>query len=284
MADYMSYSKVKTYTECPMRYRLERIDKVWQRPSGWLDHGTAVHSGIEAMERSGRTMPLEEAQKIASDEYRAGINRLLAETPNADFWSQSGPYKGYGYTSGRGRYYESDLERRARLVPEMVEKYYTWTEKHPEDVIWVAEDGTPGIELGFDVDLDGVRARGYIDQVLRYKDGHKPDWVVVDSAGRVHVRDVKTGAQPGDALQLKVYAVALEDTYGVQASTGDYWMGKEGCVMPKRKPYDLTVVSRQEVVDVFHTVNEGIKSENWDPKPGEHCDRCSVRTSCPVWV
>ena len=270
MADYMSYSKVKTYAECPLRYKLERVDKVWQRPSGWLDHGTAVHSGIEAMERSGRTMPLEEAQKVASDEYRAGINRLLEETPNADFWSASGPYKGYGYTSGRGKYYESDLERRARLVPEMVEKYYTWTSAHPEDVIWVSEDGTPGIELGFDVDLDGVRVRGYIDQVLK-----------ADSDDSVRVRDVKTGAQPGDALQLKVYAVALEDTYGVQAPTGDYWMGKKG---EATKPYDLTTVSRQEVVDVFHSVNEGIKSENWDAKPGERCDRCSVRTSCPVWV
>src|SRR5690606_40927541 len=80
---------------------------------------------------------------------------------------------------------------------------------YPEEVIWVAEDGTPGIELGFDVDLDGVRVRGYIDQVLK-----------ADSDDSVRVRDVKTGAQPGDALQLKVYAVALEDTYDVRAPTG----------------------------------------------------------------
>src|SRR5690606_39161160 len=67
-----------------------------------------------------------------------------------------------------------------------------------------------------DVELDGVRVRGYIDQVLK-----------ADSDDSVRGRDVKTGAQPGDALQLKVYAVALEDTYGVQAPTGDYWMGKK---------------------------------------------------------
>src|SRR5690606_31117787 len=139
---------------------------------------------------------------------------------------------------------------RARLVPEMVEKYYTWTSAHPEDVIWVSEDGTPGIELGFDVDLDGVRVRGYIDQVLK-----------ADSDDSVRVRDVKTGAQPGDALQLKVYVVALEDTYGVKATSRVYWMVKKG---EATIDYDLTMVSRLEVVDVFHSVNEGIKSENWD--------------------
>src|SRR5690606_23086238 len=142
---------------------------------------------------------------------------LVEETPNADFWSAAGADEGYGYSGGRGKYDESDLLRRARLVGGVGEMCYTLTESHPEEVVWVAEVGTPGVELGFDVDLDGVRVRGYIDQVL-----------TAASDDSVRVRDVKTGAQPGDALQLKVYAVALEDTYGVQAPTGDYWMAKSG--------------------------------------------------------
>src|SRR5690606_39322260 len=89
------------------------------------------------------------------EEYSAGINRRLADTPNADVWFESGRYRGF-----------DDIERRAEIVPEMVARYYDYVANNPDVcVIWVADDGTPGIALGIVIDLDGVRVRGYIDQV-----------------------------------------------------------------------------------------------------------------------
>lgn len=272
MPKHLSVSAVNKYSTCPRQYELTRVlavkDRPWERPDAWRDHGTAVHMGIEAYEKSGRTLPLEEAQKVASDAYRARINRLLAETPNTDYWFSSGPYKGTGYTGKNGRYFEPDIERRAKLVPVMVERYYDWIKAHPEDVIWVSPDDSPGIEYGFYVDFDGISVKGFIDQVL-----------ATPRDDMVFVRDVKTGAQPGDTFQLKVYAMALELAESVDVLAGDYWMGKKG---EPTKAYDLSTVSRQEVIDTFHEVNEKIEAGQFEPTPGEHCDRCPVRMSCEV--
>src|SRR5690606_11056717 len=111
-------------------------------------------------------------------------------------------------------------------------------------------------------DLDGVRMRGYIDLVLQDL-----------------VRDVKTGALPGDTFQLAVYSVALEEQFGHKVSRGDYWMGKSG---KPTMPYDLPNVSRQEIVYCVHAADEGIRAGEFDPKPSpDNCRRCTVATSCP---
>lgn len=251
LSGHRSVSQIKQYEQCPYAYKLARIDKVWERPAAWLPHGTAVHAAIEAWEKSGRTMSLEATQQVFREEYAKGINELCERTPNFNYWFSSGPYRG-----------EADAERRFGIGLAMVEKYIKWATGHPEEVIWVADDGTPGVEIGFDFDLDGVRMRGYIDLVL---------WDLV--------RDVKTGALPGDTFQLAVYGVALEEQYGHKVSRGDYWMGKTG---KPTVPYNLADISRQEIVDRVHAADEGIRAEKFDPKPSpDNCGRCTVATSCP---
>lgn len=258
MPSYRSVSQLKQYEQCPWAYKLARVDKVWERPAAWLSHGTAVHSAVEEYEKSGRELPLEKALDVFREEYAKGINEACQLTPNFNYWFSSGRYRGL-----------EDTERRYDVGLEMVIRYYEWAAKHPEESVWAAPDGVPAVEQEFNIDLDGVRVRGFIDQVI----------VVVRKDGRieVRVRDVKTGAMPGDAFQLKTYAVAVYDQYGEEISAGDYWMGKTG---KATRPYNLTTVSRQEVVDRFHAVDEGIKAERWDPKPGDHCARCPVATSC----
>ena len=66
---HRSVSQLQQYTKCPMAYKLSRIDKVWQRPAAWLIQGSAVHEAIEAWEKSGRTMTLEEATEDDLESY-----------------------------------------------------------------------------------------------------------------------------------------------------------------------------------------------------------------------
>jgi hypothetical protein len=42
-----SYSQLSTYTECPRRYQLQRVEKVPGRGAMWFPGGTAVHATIE---------------------------------------------------------------------------------------------------------------------------------------------------------------------------------------------------------------------------------------------
>lgn len=253
---HFSVSQLKQYERCPHSYYLSRIEKVWQRPAAWLPQGSAVHEAGEAWEKSGRTMTLEEAQAVYTESYDNHVNSYCDVTPNFDWWFRSGPYGG-----------EADIERRYEIGKGQVEKMLSWYEKHPEDVVWLAPDGTPGIELGFDIDLDGVLVRGFIDLVLYNGCGDE-----------MHVRDNKTGNNPGDDFQLGVYKVGLEETYGGYCPTGDYWMGRTG------KPtitMDLSDWTREAVRDKFLELQNNVNAGKFDPDPEpSKCRFCDVSYSC----
>ncbi|MGY2062753.1 RecB family exonuclease, partial [Nocardia gipuzkoensis] len=190
----LSVSQYKSYERCPYGYYLERIERVWQRPAAWLSQGTAVHKAIEEFELSGRAMTVEQMQAVFRESYVAATNEMCEVTPNLNYWFRSGPYGG-----------AADIGRRYRLGLEQVAGYPRWVHDHPEEQVWVTPDGTLAVELYFEVDLDGVVVRGYIDSVIF--DPH---------TGRKKVRDCKTGRQPGDSFQLGTYRAALEAKFGIE--------------------------------------------------------------------
>ncbi|AHJ86435.1 RecB-like protein [Mycobacterium phage 40AC] len=258
-----SVSQLNQYTRCPMAYKLARIDKVWDRPAAWLPQGTAFHTVAETYEKrraEGHEMTLQEAQDLFKEEYAKDIGRLAAETPNFEWWFWSGPYNG-----------ERDIERRYHVGLEQVEKFWNWRNAKGQ-TIWVTPDGKPAIELSFNIELDGIKVRGYIDAV-----------VVVD--GKPRVRDYKTGNSPGDDFQLGVYAWAIEELYGVKIDTGDYFMaGKKGRPAKPTAPYDLTEWTREKISERFREVEEGIQAGKFDPLPeSDKCQFCSVSYHCPVF-
>jgi putative RecB family exonuclease len=126
--------------------------------------------------------------------------------------------------------------------------------------------GTPGIELGFDIDLDGVLIRGFIDAIIQV-------------GNEVIVRDNKTGNQPGDDFQLGVYGVAISEQYCIETpERGDYWMGRSG---KPTYPYDLTEWNRESVAEKFHELEENIQAERFDAHPDpDTCKFCDVSYSC----
>lgn len=248
---HRSVSQRNTYAQCAYRYKLERLEKVWQRPAAWLPQGTAVHAAYEAWERSGREMSLEDMQEVFKDEYVASIAELAEVTPNLDYWFASGPYRG-----------AVDIERRFGIGLEQCEKLITWYAKHPDEKIWNTPDGVPAIELPFEVTFNGVLVRGYIDAIVETPTG-------------LVVRDLKTGNTPGDAFQLATYAEAMRQTYGVEIAQGDYLMGKTG---KPTLPYDLTGI---EVATEFEAMDKAVKAGEFEASPESgKCRFCPVATSC----
>jgi putative RecB family exonuclease len=255
VSEHRSVSQINQYNRCPYAYKLARIDKVWQRPAAWLAQGSAVHEAAEAYELSGRTLTLEQTQDVFRESYAKHINEACDVTPDFSRWFASGPYGG-----------QLDTERRYEIGLGQVEKYLAWYEAHPDEVIWVAPDGTPGIEIGFDIDLDGVLVRGFID-------------AVIEQNGEVIVRDNKTGNHPGDDFQLGVYGVALAEQFGIDPPTaGDYWMGKSG---KPTLPFDIGEWTRERVSQKFAELEANINAGKFDPDPEpSKCRFCDVAASC----
>jgi putative RecB family exonuclease len=252
---HRSVSQYNLYTRCPYAYKLSKIDKVWQRPAAWLAQGSAVHEAAEAWERSNRTMTLEQTQDVFRESYATHIDEACSKAPNFEYWFKSGPYGG-----------ELDIERRFNIGLEQTERYIRWYENNPQEVIWIAPDGTPGIELGFDIDLDGVAVRGFIDAVINTAEG-------------LIVRDNKTGNSPGDDFQLGVYGVALGLTFGIDPPTvGDYWMGKSG---KPTLPYPIGDWTAGKVTERFQWLEGMIQDGRFEPSPEpSKCRFCDVSWAC----
>ncbi|AOT24811.1 exonuclease [Mycobacterium phage JewelBug] len=262
-----SVSQINQYTRCPMAYKLSRVDKVWAKPAAWLPQGTAFHAVAEAYETwLSYDMPLTltEAQDMFRVEYSRDIGALCEETPNFEWWFWSGPYNG-----------ERDIERRYEVGLEQVEKFVRWRAAEGQE-IWVTPDGTPAVELYFEIVLDTplgpIKVRGYIDAV-----------VVID--GKPHVRDYKTGNKPGDDFQLGVYALAIEMMFGARVESGDYFMaGKKGKPAKATNAFDLTQWTKERISQVFYETEVKIQAGEFEalPEP-DKCNFCDVAYHCPVF-
>jgi len=252
--DHRSVSQYKTYEKCPYAWKLGKIDKVWSRPAAWLSQGSAVHEAAEAWERSNREMSLEDAQNVFRESYERHTNEMCEITPDFNRWFASGPYRG-----------EQDIERRYGIGLQHVETYIDYYNNHPQEVIWVDPvTGVPGIELAFDILLDGILVRGYIDAVI--------------SCGEdLIVRDLKTGNKPGDEFQLATYSVAVNEQYNIQPNRLDYFMSKTGNTIE----YSIDDWNKDRITTMFKELEDNIKEERFDAKPSKaNCLFCDVSESC----
>lgn len=267
MAAHRSWSQISSYEQCPHAYYLERIAKVWTRPAAWFPMGTAVHKAIEDWELSERSMTVEEAQEVYRDSYVSEVNRYLRRTPVPSYWQSSGQYGG-----------EADIPRRYLKGLEHVEGYIRYyTDKSPEVVPWTTPLGVLAIELPFSIDLDGVTVKGYIDSV-KYAHRHR-----FSPGEHLLVEDAKSGAKAGDRGQLELYKIAVEEMFpNTVVKAGQFFMTKDGRPFPLRGgPYDLTTISRDEIVEKFHKLEENIQAERFPAKPEkDKCHRCPVADSC----
>lgn len=251
--EHRSVSQYNTYQKCPYAYKLARIDKVWSRPAAWLGMGSAVHEAAEMWEKSFRQMSVEDAQEVFRESYERHINEACETTPDLDRWFASGPYKG-----------AADIERRYNIGLQHVETYIDYYENHPQEVIWIDSDGTPGIELSFDMALDGVLVRGFIDSIIQSPEG-------------LIVRDIKTGNKPGDEFQLAVYAVAVNKVYNIKPNILEYFMTKTGTMVD----HPIEGWSEEKITEMFSSLERNIKDGLFPPKPSKsNCGFCDVSDSC----
>ena len=251
---HRSVSQRNTFDRCGYRYYLERIEKVWQRPASWLSQGLGVHVAMEAWERSGRTLSMDELVGIYREEFIRSIEEQSEHTPNFDYWFGSGPYDG-----------PTDIERRFGIGEDQLRALVQYSLDHPEKV-WTTPDGDQAIELEFNVELGGVPVKGFIDQVV----DHPDDGLIV--------RDIKTGAKPGDIFQLATYAEAMRILYDETPEHGDYFMGKTG---KPTKLLPITPKDREFVHEEFARVDAAIRAGEFEPIPDpNNCRMCAVRAAC----
>lgn len=153
--------------------------------------------------------------------------------------------------------------------PSMVFSYYQWRQANPNLVIWHTPDGVPAIELECNITLpDGTVLKAFIDRVFEDR-----------NTGQLLIVDLKSGkTTPATALQLAVYRLCIEETFGVSPKHGAYWMARGGTL---DAIHDLERIPPVMVSRWLRDVKKAIDLRLFVPHLTRDCASfCGVREHC----
>jgi superfamily I DNA/RNA helicase/RecB family exonuclease len=167
---------------------------------------------------------------------------------------------------GEGADFGSDTMNRVwrRKAVDLLQRLY---EGWPED-----ESTTIAVEHPVAFELGGIRWVGRVDRIDRLPDG------------RVRVVDYKTSSTAPRyedveaSLQLGFYVAAVAREFDSEV-VAEMWIPRARGRW--RRPFDPGRLD--EVEERLTEAARGILDEEWTPRMGSHCRRCSVRLVCPLW-
>jgi superfamily I DNA/RNA helicase/RecB family exonuclease len=140
---------------------------------------------------------------------------------------------------------------------------------------WPSSAGAPiGLEMKVEMTVGEITWRGVVDRVEQTEEGLR----IVDyktSATAMAVADA------AESIQLGFYSDAVEAATGRPVVGAELWY-------PRARAKSLTTRSldhdrREDIRSEMERVTAAIRSEDWTPTAGNHCERCSFRLSCPAW-
>lgn len=203
---------------------------------------TAYEAGLAAFRES---LAEAEAEK-AGQTWKAGgrATKAWPNKENRDWWYSEGP--------------------------NMVHAYYNWRQQNPNLQVWHTPEGLPAIEFAANVTLpDGTILKAYIDRVFEDK-----------QTGQQIIVDLKTGKPPASSLQLAVYRLALEQTFGAAPRYGAYWMARQSTF---DKVHDLDQYPTSIVARWMTDIAKAIKLGLFVPNITSMCNYCGVQQHCYVF-
>lgn len=261
--EHMSVSQESTLSECGMRYWLERVRLVPQRPAWWNVGGTAYHVAAEAYERA-RVLPgsFRLEPQGAREEYIRTLRELAG-----DLEEVSGIHRREWRVGGRGK---EDGTWWTQAGADMFHDYVSAREQDPSTIM-VMPDGQLGVEWSFDLDVDGVVVKGVIDQIRRLPDGS------------IMPVDLKTGARaPETTFQLGTYRYAVDAAlapFSLRCTQAGYFLARKAEL---RSWYVPELPSWGEISYRYRAGATMKRIGLYQAKPSSLCKACGVRAQCPV--
>lgn len=239
-AQYVSYTRIKTYNSCPFRFKLIYLDKHETSSTGFLDYskGTAFHIAVAQYltKYLGKVIPKLDYKEIVDEAFRL---RYLRKTE----WHWSPNRK--------------EFENKKRRIFRDNAKFFCKT--FPENVEIVA------VEQVLSFTVDKVKFYGIVDLVFRYPDGH------------LEIVDYKTGIRLPIKEQLEIYSIPFAQ--GKNCSTISFrviCVDRQSHYRWSQNKEEMNKSSR----DILSIVNTIINDNSFVPCIGSHCKNCSVRDVC----
>ena len=243
-------SKVTAFTNCPLAFRFAVIEHRPEPPSPHAVKGTLVHSALEG---------------LFWNHAPAGRTRAAAGHELALAWTELGSdpeFAELGLGHDDAATFLADAEH-------LIDNYFRL-----EDPTTVQ---TIGVELGVEIESDGLRLRGIIDRL-----DIGPD-------GALTVVDYKTGRAPSERYEqgkmggVQTYALLCEKVLGRPPA--------EVRLLHLRDPVAITAVATPQTIRgqqrrtsaVWNAIERACVNEDFRPKVGPLCQFCHFKPSCPAF-
>jgi putative RecB family exonuclease len=263
----LSYSSVRAYLECPLRWKYLYIDRLPEAARGYFSFGRVIHSVLEEAIRplvvpgarrtgSGRAQRTLEDFHPSSSAARAKASTSLP-SPETLLALYAKAWVSDGYTS------PEEEARYRQLGSEMLLRYWDTVAAEPPQPVAVEEH--------LEALWGGIRVHGYVDRIDR------------TPSGGLDVLDYKTSrelsrADAKESDQLSLYQVLVGENFvdPVERLTLYHLRSVTPHHVPARPPAAL-----DELHGRVAQVRDGIRAEEYPPTPGRQCPRCDFRGICP---
>ncbi len=246
----LSPSKVSSFKDCALAFRLSAIDKLPEPPSAAATKGTLVHRALQLLfwdEAPGaRTLTaalakLERAKaEMLVDPDFTGLE--LDEAQVAVFYD------------------EADT---------LVRKYFELEDPNEVRVV--------GVELRLEARVGSLLVRGIIDRLE------------LDADGELVITDYKTGRSPGANFELSrmggvhFYAFLCEQVLGRRPARIQLLHLAEPVAI-SLVPNEQSIRGlRNRIQAVWAAVERACETEDFRPKVGKLCDWCAYKAYCPAF-
>ncbi len=243
-----SFSRVKTYHQCPLRYRyryLKGLKEVFRSIESYL--GSIVHDVLEWMytEREKTESPsLEAALQLLADRWTAGLDDEITVIRNGD-----------------------NIDAYLITGREMLERFHRST-------FCRDRSRTVALEQRLNHKLsDEIVFTGFADRIGRTE------------TGRLFVVDYKTSKKEGDpsefseGLQAPLYAAcAMQRNDEEEALAGYHYLRHEST-----RWQSVDANRAQQLFDRFRELATEVNSATeFEPRPGVLCAWCGFNAMCPA--
>lgn len=246
----LSPSRVTSFTDCPLAFRLRAIDRLPEPPSAPAVKGTLVHLVLE------RLIWEHDPDRRTPEVAAAELDRAWAELRSDPSFGE------LGLTAEDAALFRKDAAG-------LLANYF------------VLEDPTQvraaGVELFLQADLGDLRLRGIIDRLDILPSG---DLVVVD---------YKTGLAPpvryeqAKLVGVHLYALLCEQALGRAPVAVRLMHLREPLTITAEPSAQSLRGQRQRTLAVWQAIERACEQEDFRPRPSPLCRYCAFQAFCPAF-
>ena len=245
----LSPSKVSSFKDCALAFRLSNIDRGPEPPSPYAAKGTLVHRALQLLmweeEPSGRTLSAAMAK----------LERAVPEILDGE------EYEALPWEEGSRDEFVAD-------AASLIENYFRLEDPTSVQVL--------GTELRMSVQLGSLKLSGIIDRLD------------LDADGELVVTDYKTGRAPSANYEqsrlggVHFYAFLCDQVLGRRPARIQLLHLREPLSI-STVPSDQSIRGLQlQTSAIWTAVENACLREDFRPKPGRLCDYCAYHELCPA--